>query len=220
MLGYIHLKEIQRSPKFGTFLPIDYECKDSQTKIYPTDEIFSEIKDYFMKKESPEYIWLKGINDVSLFLSFQRLINMIKRTFPNQKIGVYVNASLFTENYIRKALLLCDLVVINLNSVIPSNFYRSCICPKDSDIKEILSGIQNFKKEYRGYFSIYTMFLKGINDNREDIVDLKDFLLNVKPDHFSVNIFTGNGFEPISDEFKYQIKEILQNMPIEVSFTF
>ncbi|TFF84186.1 MAG: hypothetical protein EU552_01370 [Promethearchaeota archaeon] len=220
MLGYNHLKEIQKSPRFGRVLPVDYECKDSQTKIYPTDEIFSEIKDYFMKKESPEYIWLKGINDKSLFLSFQRLITMIKSTFPNQKIGVYVNASLFIENYIRKALLSCDLVVINLNSVIPSHFYRSCICPKDSDIKEILYGIQTFKKEYKGYFSVYTMFLKGINDNREDIVNLKNFLLHVKPDHFSVNIFTGNGFEPISDEFKLQVKEILQDMPIEVSFTF
>ncbi|TFG23468.1 MAG: hypothetical protein EU533_03150 [Promethearchaeota archaeon] len=219
-MGYIHLKEIQRSPKFGTVLPIDFECEDKQNNIYPTDEIFSEITDYFTKKESPEYIWLKGINDISLFFSFQRLINMIKDTFPNQKIGVYVNASLFVENYIRKTLSICDLVVINLNSVSPTHFYQSCICHKNSNIEEILNGIQTFKREYNGYFSIYTMFLKGINDNREDIVNLKHYLLEVKPDHFSVNTFTGNGFEPISDEFKFQIKEILQDLPFKISFSF
>ena len=219
-MGYIHLKEIQRSPKFGTVLPIDFECEESKTKIYPTDEIFSEIKDYLTKRKRPEYIWLKGINDISLLFSFQRLINMIKFTFPNQKIGVYVNASLFAENNVRKTLLICDLVVINLNSVIPSHFYQSCICPKGSFIEEILKGIQTFKNEYKGYFSIYTMVLKGINDNKEDIENLKNYLLKVKPDHFSVNIFTGNGFEPISEEFKLQIKEILQEIPLNISFTF
>jgi wyosine [tRNA(Phe)-imidazoG37] synthetase (radical SAM superfamily) len=211
---------MQCSPKFGKILPIDYSCEKKQIDFYPTDEIFSEIKDFFTKKESPDYIWLKGINEISLFLGFQRLINLIKETFPNQKIGVYINASLLTEDNIRKTLLNCDLVVINLNSVIPSHFYQSCICTKNSDIEEILNGIQTFKNDFKGYFSIYTMFLKGINDNVEDIVRLKNYLIKVNPNHLSVNIFTGNGFEPISDEIKVQIKEKLQNMPLNVSFTF
>lgn len=219
-MGYTHLKDIQCSPKFGKVLPIDHGCEKNQTDFYPTDEIFSEIKDFFTKKESPDYIWLKGINDISLFLGFQRLINMIKQTFPNQKIGVYINASLLTEDIIRKTLLNCDLVVINLNSVIPSHFYRSCICTKKSDIEEILNGIRTFKNDFKGYFSIYTMFLKGINDSVEDIVRLKNYLTKVNPNHLSVNIFTGNGFEPISEEIKAQIKEILQDMPLNVSFTF
>ena len=64
------------------------------------------------------------------------------------------------------------------------------------------------------------MFLKGINDNIEDIVRLRSYLKKVNPNHLSVNIFTGNGFEPISDDFKFQIKDILHDMPFNVSFTF
>lgn len=219
-MGYIYLKKIQESPKFGRILPIDFKNQPNEMEYYPADEIYAEIKDFFIKKKSPDYVWLKGINDISLILGFQRLLNMIKDTFPNQKIGVYINASLLTEDHICKTLLNCDLVVINLNSVIPSHFYKSCICPKDSDIQEILNGIQRFKKEYKGYFSIYTMFLKGINDNVEDLINLKNYITQVKPDHFSVNIFTGNDCEPISDAFKVQIKKILQNIPLNVSFTF
>lgn len=189
-------------------------------ELYPADEIYAEINDFFIKKNSPDYVWLKGINDKSLILGFQRLLNMIKGTFPNQKIGVYINASLLTEDHIRKALLICDLVVINLNSVIPAHFYKSCICQKDSDIQEILNGIRTFKKEYKGYFSIYTMFLRGINDNVKDLINLKNYITQVKPDHFSVNIFKGNGFQPVSDAFKVQIKNILQEIPLNVSFTF
>lgn len=217
---YIHLKEIQHSPKFGRVLPIDFEYNNGQIDFYPTDEIFSEIKDYFTKKESPDYIWLKGINDISLFLGFSRLLNMIKETFPNQKIGVYINSSLFPYQNVRDALLLCDLVVINLNSVVPSNFYKSCVCNEEVNIEDILDGIILFRKKFKGYFSVYTMFLKDINDNLEDVIELKHFLLKVNPNHFSVNFFTGMDFEPISDESKHRIKEVLKDFPFKVSFTF
>jgi wyosine [tRNA(Phe)-imidazoG37] synthetase (radical SAM superfamily) len=206
------LKEKQRSPKFGSVLPIDFDNKNGHTEFYPADEIFSEIKDYFTKKQSPDYIWLNGFKDISLYLGFQRLLNMIKETFPNQKIGGYINASLFVYENVRKAFLSYDLVVINLNSVVQTNFYQSCICNEDWDIEEILNGVR--------LFSIYTMLLKGINEKLEDVVRLKSFLLEVKPNHLSVNTFNRCGFEPVSDEFKDRVKETLQDLPFKVSFTF
>jgi len=219
-LGYIYLKDIQNSPKFGKVLPIDFNSNGNHIQFYPTDEIFSEIEDYFIKKESPDYIWLKGINDLSLFSGFKRLLNKMKETFPNQKIGAYVNCSLLQHTKVRKVLSSCNLIVINLNTINPSTFYKACVCNKDVNVQDIMDGIKLFREEFNGYFSIYTMFLKNINDNLEDAIALKNYLLEVSPDHFSINIFTGKGFEPVSDEFKMRVKEILNNLPFEVSFTF
>ncbi len=219
-MGYLHLKDIQNSPKFGKVLPIDFNSNGSQIQFYPTDEIFSEVEDYFIKKESPDYIWLKGINDLSLFSGFKRLLNKIKNTFPNQKIGAYVNCLLLQHAKVRKALSSCNLIVINLNTINPSTFYKACVCNEDANVQDIMDGIRSFRKEFNGYFSIYTMFLKDINDNLEDVIALKNYLLEVNPDHFSVNIFTGKDFEPVSDKFKMKVKEILNNLPFEVSFTF
>ena len=64
------------------------------------------------------------------------------------------------------------------------------------------------------------MLLKGINEKLEDVVRLKSFLLEVKPNHLSVNTFNRCGFEPVSDEFKDRVKETLQDLPFKVSFTF
>ncbi|MFX1589214.1 MAG: hypothetical protein ACFFC1_13755 [Promethearchaeota archaeon] len=219
-MGYIYLKDIQNSPKFGKVLPVDFNLNGSQIQFYPTDEIFSEVEDYFTKKESPDYIWLKGINDLSLFSGFKRLLNKMKDTFPNQKVGAYVNCSLLQHAKVRKVLSSCNLIVINLNTINPSNFSKACVCNEDVNVQDIMDGIKLFRKEFNGYFSIYTMFLKDINDNLEDVIALKNYLLEVNPDHFSVNIFTGKGFEPVSDEFKTRVKEILNTLPIEVSFTF
>ncbi|MFX0033683.1 MAG: hypothetical protein ACFE8V_14850 [Promethearchaeota archaeon] len=216
-MGYIHIKELQNSAKFGRVLPIDF---DNQIHFFPTEEIFNEIKDYFTNEGSPDYIWLKGINDINYFFGFSRLLNKIKETFPMQKIGVYVNSSLFNYENVRISLLICDLVVINLNSVNPSNFHKACACSEDTNVQDILNGIKLFRNDFKGTFSIFTMFLKDINDNLNDVIDLRKFLLEVKPDHFSVNVFTGKGFESISDEFKDKVKDTLNNLPFEVSFTF
>lgn len=217
---YLHLKELQTSSKFGKVLPVDFDYIDNQIPYYPTEEIFSELKDYLLTKESPDYIWLKGINDINLLFGFNRLLKKIKENFPNQKMGVYINCSLFNYERVRKALLICDLIVINLNSVTPSNFHKSCICFDFFNVQEILNGIRIFRKEFKGYFRIYTMFFKGVNDNLDTVRDLKKFLLEINPDHFSVNVFTGKDLESVSNEFKTNLKEIFHDLPFKVSFRF
>ncbi len=214
------MKEIQRSPVFGSVLPIDIDKNNGYIEFYPADSIFSEIRDYFRKNQSPNYIWLRGIKDISMFIGVQRLLSMIKEIFPNQKIGAYINASLFVYEKVRRAFLSCDTVVINLNSVVSSDFCHSCVSDEEWDVKEILNGVRLFIKDFNGYFSVYTMLLKGINDKIEDILKLKLFLLEIKPNYLSVNIFNKCGFESVSDEFKDQVKDLLQDLPFEVSFTF
>ncbi|KKK79039.1 hypothetical protein LCGC14_2837530, partial [marine sediment metagenome] len=68
--------------------------------------------------------------------------------------------------------------------------------------------------KFKGKLSIYTMFLSGINNQLENVENLKIILLKVMPDHYSVSNYTLNGFKPVSDEFKKLLKEILEISPI------
>lgn len=211
---------MQINSKFGKILPINLKSNEESIQFYPVEAIFSEIKDYFKKKGKPDYIWLKGVKNMELFYGFQELLKRVKREFPNQKLGVYVNCSLFRYKIVRKELSQCDLIVTNLNTVNPLTFFKSCVCDEEVNVQAILDGIKTFRKEFEGRFRVYAILIDGVNDNLNDMLDLKTFLLDIKPDHFSVNTFTGNGFESISDEFKNKAKDILKNLPFKVSFTF
>ncbi|MFW9772909.1 MAG: hypothetical protein ACFFEO_12195 [Candidatus Thorarchaeota archaeon] len=201
-------------------MPINFDSNKELIQFYPVEAIFSEIKDYFKKKGRPDYIWLKGVKNMDLFYGFQELLKKVKREFPNQKLGVYVNCSLFRYELVRRELSLCDLIVTNLNTVNPLTFFKSCVCDEEVNVQVILDGIKTFRKEFKGPFRVYTILIKDVNNNLNDILDLKAFLLDIKPDHFSVNIFTGNGFESISNEFKNKAKDMLKSLPFKVSFTF
>ena len=64
------------------------------------------------------------------------------------------------------------------------------------------------------------MFLNGVNDNMRNVEELKNFLLKVMPDHYSVSNYTLNGFRPVSDNFKQKLEETLRYLPFRVIYTF
>ena len=145
---------------------------------------------------------------------------MIRETYPNQKIGVYLNCGIFQDEEVIKSFYDCDLVAINLNTIEGRQFSKINKCPETVNPFLILQRILDFSKTFEGKLGIYTMFLRGINDTAKNVKNLKEFLLEVMPDHFSVSNYTLDGFEPVSKEFKEELKEILKNVPFKIIFMF
>ena len=112
------------------------------------------------------------------------------------------------------------MVAINLNSVDPTDFLKINKCPDYVNPIDVLNGIREFRKKFKGKLGIYTMFLSGINDQLENVENLKIFLLKVMPDHYSVSNYTLNGFKPVSGEFKKLLKENLRYLPFKVIYSF
>jgi len=107
-----------------------------------------------------------------------------------------------------------------LNSVDLTNFLKINKCPKSVKCIDVLDGIKKFRGEFSGNLGIYTLFLKGINDNLKTVDNLKNYLLEVMPDHYSVSNYTLDGFEPVSDEFKKEVENILRDLPFKVIYMF
>jgi len=145
---------------------------------------------------------------------------MIKTGYPKQKIGVYLNCGIFQEEEIRNIFHECDLVAINLNTVNSFQFSQINKCPDSTISKDVLDGIIEFNKTFHGKIGIYTMFLKDINDNVKNVEKLKEFLLEVMPDHFSISNYTLDGFKPVSKKFKGELKKLLEDLPFKVIYMF
>ena len=220
MIRYKFIKPVQWTNKLGTVLPIDFDLHNINfTNL--TEEIFEELQDYLKNNKNPDYIWMKGIGDSSYYFKMKDLIKLIKERYPTQKIGIYLNCAVFQYSKLRKEFIDSDFIAINLNSIDPNNFAKINKCHECENPRQILEGIKQFSSLFKGqYLGIYTLLLKGINDNTRNIRNIKNFLLEVKPDHYSLSNYTSNGFEPISNEFKTVIREILKDLPFEVIYMF
>jgi len=220
-MDYKFVKAFEFDFNFGTLLSVDFSSNSEESGLNNlTEEIFNEINDCIQVRGIPSLIWFKGINESIALLNFKFIAKMVKEVYPNQKIGIYLNCGIFQDKKVRDDFYTCDLVAINLNTVDILNFSKINRCPKSINAIKVLEGIIEFRKNFNGDLGIYTMFLSNINDTIENVKKLKEFLLELKPDHYSVSNYTLNGFKPVSNEFKEQIKEILMDLPFKVIFTF
>jgi len=220
-MGYKYLQKVKLSPKFGKLLPVDFNPYHLRSvRTYPAEYIYFEIRTYILNSGSPDYIWLKGPGDFSLYSGLRRLIRLIHVEYPDQKIGIYANSTLFQREDVREDLQECDLLAINLNSMDESNFTKVCACNEPVKLKDIKMGIREFAKDFHGHLFIYTMFLKGVNDTIENVNELKDFMEEIQPDSFSIGEYIEEGFESLSQKFKNYIKESFQELPFEISIKF
>lgn len=220
-MDYRFVKAVEFNPNFGTLLSVDFSsfCENSDL-INSAEEVFSEIRDCINAQGIPNLIWFKGICDLIDYSNFKPITEMIRTLYPNQKMGIYLNCGIFQDEEAQNIFNGCDLIAINLNTVDHFSFSKVNKCPESTNPIDVLEGIINFSKKFKGELGIYTMFLKGINDSIKNVKKLKEFLLDVMPDHYSVSNYTLDGFEPVSNEFKEKLKEILEDLPFKVIFTF
>ncbi len=220
-MEYRYVKAFEFNFNFGTLLSVDFSSSiDNSDLINITEEIFNEIRDCIKVRGIPSLIWFKGINDTINPSKFKLVIRMIKALYPKQKIGIYLNCGIFHNSDILSIFYDCDLVAINLNTVDTLNFSKINRCPEFIDSMDVLEGIIEFSSQFKGKLGIYTMFLKGINDDFMTVNNLKNFLLKVMPDYYSVSNYILDGFEPVSREFKENLKEKLDILPFNVMYMF
>lgn len=220
-MEYRLIKRVKLNLDFGTLLSIDfsrYHESNGLSKI--TEELINEIRENFQNEGDPDYFWFRGIGNSLKYSSCKNIINEIKESYPNQKIGMYLNCELFQEEKLRNDFYENDLVAINLNSIDSIDFSKINKCSSTVNSFDVLEGIKEFRKKFKGNLGIYTLFLRGINDNLKNIELLKTFLLEIMPDHFSVSNYTLDGFEPISNEFKKKVKDTFRYLPFKVIYMF
>jgi len=221
LIKYKYLKKLELSFQFGKILPIDLEPRDNFS-VNRNDEIIYELKNYFVKKEEPDYLWFNLRSNSELYREFNDLISKIKDNFPNLKMGAYANSLLFQYEEIPRSLSLCDVIAINLNCVSSEKCSKICVFKENDRFtsQKILNGIRLFKKNFKGYLSIYTILICGINDSVEDIKALRDFISELKPDQITLGEITGKAHKSLSEEFKSYVKSYFSVLSNEVSFNF
>jgi wyosine [tRNA(Phe)-imidazoG37] synthetase (radical SAM superfamily) len=98
------------------------------------------------------------------------------------KIAIISNSSLLTRPDVRKDFLLADFVSLKIDSLKCETWHRLNRPDPQLEFREILQGIQDFKKIYRGKLVTETMFVKDFNDKIEEARSLADFIGKLQPD--------------------------------------
>jgi wyosine [tRNA(Phe)-imidazoG37] synthetase (radical SAM superfamily) len=120
-----------------------------------------------------------------------RLSDQIEMVKPlGVPIAIITNSSLLTQTEVRDAVAKADRVSIKVDAV-RYDTWRAIDRPHgDLRLEEILDGVIQFSREYKGELDTETMLVRGINDSLDDAKPLTAFLEWVRPHRSYLSIPT------------------------------
>lgn len=173
------------------------------------DEIISELNDFFVHNNNPDYITFSGAGEPTLNVHIGKVIQYIKSKFPKIPLAVLTNGSLLNDSALRKELLQADLVLPSLDASTKAAFKKTDRPSNLIKIEDYIQGLIDFRNEFKGIVWLEIMILPGFNDDMENLTSLKQAILKIKPDKVQLNTLDRPG---VIDHIRAASRIELQNI--------
>jgi wyosine [tRNA(Phe)-imidazoG37] synthetase (radical SAM superfamily) len=180
-----------------------YKTVSRQLYVFP-EEVGRELEFSLSSLEKkPDYITLSGSGEPTLNQNMGEIIHTIK-DLTSIPLAVLTNGSLLSIEEVRNELLAADLVLPSLDAVTPFIFEAINRPHLSLRVGNIISGLIQFRKQFRGQIWLEILFCRGINDDKKEIDKLKGIIESIEPDRVQLN----TAVRPPAEEFAYPLTPI------------
>ncbi len=162
--------------------------------------------------KKPDYITLSGSGEPTLNTNIGEIIQRIKEILSTP-IAILTNSSLLSLDEVRRDLSEADVVLPSLDAITPTLFEYINRPHTSLKIEEIISGLVQFRKQYRGQIWLEVLFCRGVNDGKDEIEKLKEVIKKSEPDRMQLN----TPVRPPAEDFAFpltltQLEEIRERL--------
>ena len=162
------------------------------------NEILNEIQSV-LKDIRPDYITFSGSGEPTLSLDLGNISKAIKEELKYKgKICLITNSLLLADKQVTKELEYIDLIVPTLNTLNQDIFEKIVRPDYRTSVDEIRKGFINLNNSnYKGKIWIEIFILENINDNKENFIEIANFLNseNIRYDKIQLNTIDRVGAE-------------------------
>lgn len=161
---------------------------NTRDNFFPKEEIVSEMELVIPEKENEfDYVTFVGSGEPTLYKDLGFLINRAKELTKNP-VCVITNGSLISNKDVKEYLLMCDSVLPTLDAGDEKSFIRVNRPHPTIKYSDMVQGLIDFQSLYTGNLWIEIMLMKGINDSREELLNIKEKMDLIQPDRIDINV--------------------------------
>ncbi|WDL75393.1 radical SAM protein [Helicobacter winghamensis] len=184
-----------QSRRFGESLGVDlspklkqcnYDClycelegkkaQESMREVLSVDEILEAIKQGLEKFPNVESLTITANGEPTLYPHLYELMLRLEDIKGDKQTLLLTNGALLWDLCVAKACLLFDKVKFSLDAVSERLFKKIDRAHKSVDLAQILKGIYQFSADFKGELYAEILFVKGVNDNPQEIQEMARFL--------------------------------------------
>ncbi len=189
-----------------------------------TTEIYSELNHYLSQKPDLDFITFSGAGEPTLHSKLGEIVQYIKKNYPQYKLALLTNSTLFKDDAVIDEVLDFDLILPSLDCVSERCFLKLNRPAKTLQSNDVVEGLIKLRKKYKGEMWLEVFFVPDLNDNKEEILLLKKEIEKINPDKIQLNTLdrpgTADWVKPLSKEKLEQIKEMFLPLPAEIIAKF
>jgi len=185
-------------------------------------DILVELKNSIISNQNQkiDYITLSGSGEPTLNSRLGKLIKEIKG-LTETPVAVLTNSSLIPDAKVRAELSQADLIIPSLDAATQETFERINRPYDGLWIDDVIKGLQEFRKVFRGEIWLEIMFVEDFNDDERELEKLSSATKLVEPDRIQLNTVVRPPAEecakPLSVDRINEVAEIL-NAEVIVEF--
>ena len=171
-------------------------------------DVLQELK-LKLSETTPDYISIVGSGEPTLNSRIGELIKEIKK-LTSIPICVITNGSLLYLKEVQDDLLLADLVIPSLDVGDAKTFNQVNNPHSDISFDEMIAGIADFTKKFKGKLWLEVLLLKDITDVDESIKNIAKISNVIKPDKVQISTISRppaeDNLKPVALERLIEIK--------------
>jgi wyosine [tRNA(Phe)-imidazoG37] synthetase (radical SAM superfamily) len=183
-------------------------------------ELIDELNNYLSKKPNLDYITFAGSGEPTLNKSLGEVLRFVKKTYPQYKTALLTNGTLFYLPEVRKDALDFDLICPSLDAISDTVFKKVNRPQAVLLNKQIIDGLVEFSKMYKGLLWVEVFIVPGINDSLDELQRFKEILTVINPTRIQLNSLDRPGAcEWVQPATANQLKDIasfLAPLPVEI----
>lgn len=190
----------------------------SKNKV-DTQKSFDEIDNSLRELESmlentkAELIFINSKGEAFVNDKIVDIINLIK--VKGLQVRLLSNGYLLGRDEYIEIANSCDEVIGEIKTITEEDFQKVQRPIKGYTLKEYISNMSTFKKQYKGEFILEITVIKGFNDDEESIQKIKDIIKEISPDSIIIERMEDERFKKklgITDKRFEEISKILLNI--------
>lgn len=182
------------------------------------DRVKDELIDYLSRDKKIDFITFSGSGEPTLNDGIGEVIHFLKSDYPQYKVALLTNSTLFDQPVVRRQIKDADVVMASLDAASEAQFRRVNRPHPKLDLNGMITGIRAFRKIFSGRLLMEYFVVNGCNDSAEELIKIKNIVGRIHADGVLLNTLdrpgTESWVEPVgSNRLKY-ISDFLEGAEI------
>ena len=192
-----------------------------QDEVLPIETIISAIKKALLEHPDIDFLTITANGEPTMYPYLSELIDEINKIKGNTKTLILSNAATIDDPKVQEALLKLDEVKLSLDCATQKCLQKLDRSHKGIEVEKIKAGMLAFKSKYRGPLIIEILIVKTLNDSKEEIAKLNEYLLELQPTRIDIGTIDrppAFDVKPVSYEALLEISHLFDSsLPLYIA---